>query len=302
MKSKIIGTHDGLFHCDELTSCVILLLTKEFMGSKIRRTRDSSILKECDVVVDVGKEFNVEHHLFDHHQQGFNERWEGSPTLFSSAGLIYKYYGREIIIKLCKGPHTVFEDEEEIKWFMNKWYFFYFVSIDAEDNGCPRGKEQNYIEGMDSLKNVISNLNELRGGFDIGLTICKLELVKSFYRLLINWRPTVKKYPASYFKQEIVFIDDQEADWVSLCEMASLNKITLVVVKKENNKYIGRVVKDRLQPNFSWPKEWRGMYGYELKNIIGNGVICCDRTGTEIVCEDIKTVENALRIAKKVQK
>lgn len=51
-----------------------------------------------DVLIDVGGEFNAETHRYDHHQRGFAEVFgHGFDTKLSSAGLVYKHFGREII-------------------------------------------------------------------------------------------------------------------------------------------------------------------------------------------------------------
>ena len=48
--------------CSVLTDCCLLLL-------RIMRTRDPEMLKGCDVVVDVGGEYNPATHRYDHHQK-----------------------------------------------------------------------------------------------------------------------------------------------------------------------------------------------------------------------------------------
>lgn len=57
------------------------------------RSRDSSILAQCDILVDVGGVYDVAAQRFDHHQRGFEEVFgEGgyNKTKLSSAGLVYK--------------------------------------------------------------------------------------------------------------------------------------------------------------------------------------------------------------------
>jgi hypothetical protein len=49
-----IATHSGSFHCDEALGCYLLRLTPEFAEGEIVRSRDPEVLKECDVVIDVG--------------------------------------------------------------------------------------------------------------------------------------------------------------------------------------------------------------------------------------------------------
>ena len=42
---KLMGTHSGAFHCDEVMASVFLLRTEEFKKSIIVRTRDQEILE-----------------------------------------------------------------------------------------------------------------------------------------------------------------------------------------------------------------------------------------------------------------
>lgn len=46
----------------------MLKQTKEFKGAKLIRTRDPKELGECDIVVDVGGEYDPAAHRYDHHQ------------------------------------------------------------------------------------------------------------------------------------------------------------------------------------------------------------------------------------------
>lgn len=68
-----IGTHNQVFHCDEVLACYMLLQLKEFSNSIIVRTRDESLLKDCDIVVDVGGVYDKTIHRYDHHQREFKE-------------------------------------------------------------------------------------------------------------------------------------------------------------------------------------------------------------------------------------
>ena len=47
------------FHCDEVLACAMLKKLPEYKDAEIIRTRDQKLLEECDIVVDVGGEFNV---------------------------------------------------------------------------------------------------------------------------------------------------------------------------------------------------------------------------------------------------
>ena len=62
-----IGTHNGIFHSDEVVACAILCLVNSNMSIHILRTRDNEMLTLCNICVDIGGG------KYDHHQPGFNK-------------------------------------------------------------------------------------------------------------------------------------------------------------------------------------------------------------------------------------
>lgn len=98
-----IGTHSGMFHCDEILACYMLQQLPKYENARIVRSRDADVLKDCDIVVDVGSEFDPEKSLFDHHQKTFVHTLGSlrpefaekfSTVRLSSAGLIYTHFGK----------------------------------------------------------------------------------------------------------------------------------------------------------------------------------------------------------------
>ena len=100
MNDKMIVTHNGNFHADDVFS--VAALKSIFPSVKLIRTRDSEIITKADIVVDVGGEYDSDAGRFDHHQRGgAGERENGIP--YSSFGLIWQKYGVEI----CQGNEDV---------------------------------------------------------------------------------------------------------------------------------------------------------------------------------------------------
>ncbi|GJV74640.1 UPF0160 protein-like protein [Tanacetum coccineum] len=97
---KKVGTHNGSFHCDEALGCFMIRLTDKYSGAEIVRSRDPQVLESLDAVLDVGGVYDPSNDRYDHHQKGFAEVFgHGFTTKLSSAGLIYKHFGLEIIAK-----------------------------------------------------------------------------------------------------------------------------------------------------------------------------------------------------------
>lgn len=118
-KRKILVTHNGGFHADDLFATATLTLF--YKGRvKIERTRDQKIIEKADIVYDVGGIYNPEKNRFDHHQiGGAGERTNG--IQYASFGLIWKHFG----LKLCNNNQEVWKIiEDKI-----------VAPIDAIDNG-----------------------------------------------------------------------------------------------------------------------------------------------------------------------
>lgn len=92
-----VGTHDGVFHADEVFAVAILKIA--YGAIELFRTRDSAILRRLDIVVDVGGEYEPSRLRFDHHQrQGPAPRPSGAP--YASAGLVWKTYGGRAVVRV----------------------------------------------------------------------------------------------------------------------------------------------------------------------------------------------------------
>lgn len=58
-----IGTHNGIFHSDEVVACAILCLINSNMSIHILLTRDNEMLNLCNICVDIGGGKYDYHHL-----------------------------------------------------------------------------------------------------------------------------------------------------------------------------------------------------------------------------------------------
>ncbi len=100
MTDKVIATHNGSFHADDVFS--IAALKNIFPSFKLIRTRDLDVINKADIVIDVGGEYDADAGRFDHHQRGgAGARENGIP--YSSFGLIWQKYG----LQICQGNQEV---------------------------------------------------------------------------------------------------------------------------------------------------------------------------------------------------
>lgn len=110
----------------------LLRQTAAYKDASILRSRDPAVLDQCDIVVDVGAIYDESKQRFDHHQRGFEEVFgHGFETKLSSAGLIYKHFGREIIANRTQ----LAQQDPKVDTLYLKLYKTFIEAIDAIDNG-----------------------------------------------------------------------------------------------------------------------------------------------------------------------
>jgi len=150
-----IGTHDGTFHCDEALAVAMLKSLPQFEKSVIIRSRDPALLEKCEIIVDVGAEYDPERLRFDHHQKTFSGVFDGFSTKLSSAGLVYKHYGKELVTNFADGSLP----EAAIDLMYKKVYEDFIEAVDGIDNGIePYSGERRFKMNTD-LSSRVRNLN-----------------------------------------------------------------------------------------------------------------------------------------------
>lgn len=151
---KVIGTHSGTFQADEAMGVWMLRQIIDYRNSKVIRSRDPEVLKDLDIVLDVGGVYDHSALRYDHHQRGYEEYFsEGRCTKLSASGLIYRHYGKEII-------KTYYQDlaEEELEWAYGKIYDSLLEALDAIDTGVEPAESLAYKDGT-GLSQRVSRLN-----------------------------------------------------------------------------------------------------------------------------------------------
>jgi len=146
--SKTIITHNGQFHCDEVLAYT--MLNKLFPDNVLIRTRDIDIITNGDIVIDVGKVYDHSKCRYDHHQESCTETFDGDTILLSSAGLIYRHYGRDYI-KLIIG--TECEDG-----LYKDVYNNIIREVDAIDNGLKQAVTNKYYVNT-GISRMVGRMN-----------------------------------------------------------------------------------------------------------------------------------------------
>lgn len=119
---KILCTHDGSFHIDDVMGYVLLRVI--YPDHQLTRTRNEVLIQSADIVWDVGGG------KYDHHFKN-NKPYRDDGIPYSSAGLLWKDFGKDVISSLIDTSLDQYIDQiwtvidEEI-----------IKVIDMNDNGC----------------------------------------------------------------------------------------------------------------------------------------------------------------------
>ncbi|KAJ0406638.1 hypothetical protein ATCC90586_006138 [Pythium insidiosum] len=194
---KYIGTHNGSFHCDEALAVSMLKLLPAFAAHDILRTRDESKLAQCDAVVDVGGVYDAASNRFDHHQKTFEGTFEqGFVTRLSSAGLVYKHFGKDIIREIA-APTTL--DDATVELLHRKTYKNFIEHIDGIDNGVEIAAGPLKYQMSTTLSARVGFLNpgwnedfsddSVNKQFQQAMYLTITEFTDSVRNLLLSWLP-----------------------------------------------------------------------------------------------------------------
>lgn len=186
-KRKVAVTHNGVFHADDVMAAAILT----FCGiTAFCRTRNPEIIKNADVVFDVGGEFDHCKKRFDHHQHGFNNEHDCG-IKYASAGLVWAGFGLEVIKTLtgeyCSHAADAIFDEIEIG---------IMVPIDAIDNGVIQPQEEYALSFSAFISSFNPAWDDLKQDFDVAF----IEAVKAARGFL------KRRIMAAYSRQKAVEI------------------------------------------------------------------------------------------------
>ncbi|TDH64763.1 hypothetical protein CCR75_009686 [Bremia lactucae] len=329
---KYIGTHNGTFHCDEALAVSMLKLLPKFASHDILRTRDEAKLAQCEIIVDVGSNYDPSTLRFDHHQRSFTGTFDGRNTKLSSAGLVYKHFGREIIQHIA-APTTL--DDSTLDILHVKAYKNFIEHIDGIDNGvevatAPEGAMLTYnYQVSTSLSSRVSYLNPrwnedqseqcVNEQFLQAMYMTITEFTDAIHDLVHSWLPAheiVEKAVANRFQThasgEIVFFPEY-CPWKS--HLHDLEEKLLIVGQIKFVLYndatgnMTRVQAINVEPgSFSLRKgllpAWRSLRDDELSRVAGiegctfvhnAGFIGGNRTYSGALEMAVKSLNNTLK-------
>ncbi|EWY39051.1 hypothetical protein N825_08595 [Skermanella stibiiresistens SB22] len=104
MATILALTHSGYFHADEVTAYAILRLGDENVAASFKRSRDPTLISQAAIVFDVGGVHDPSQGRYDHHMTVDRAPKRDDGRLYSSAGLIWRDFGRAALRGMAAGP------------------------------------------------------------------------------------------------------------------------------------------------------------------------------------------------------
>lgn len=290
-KVKLIATHDQTFHADDVFA--IATLKQLFPDATIIRTRDKQKLAECDLLVDIGGEYDDSKLHYDHHQKNFGDM-HANGILRSGFGLIWKHYGN-----FLTGSQYVTDKIDETL----------VATIDALDNGQALYEDTGYDTPAHTITDFIENRNPIgrdltSEDFDKAF-LSAVPIASEYLDVLIN-KYKGKEVDNKLFRdiysksknRQILALDDALD-----CGDAEIEQPDLlyVVFPRVDGMWNVRAVpvdmNHRFESRLPFPENWGGKREDELSQVSSvETAKFCHRTGFLAVTE---TKEDAILLAEK---
>ena len=268
-----IGTHNGIFHPDEVVAIAILNIAYPRREICVIRTRDEDILNQTTFNIDIGGG------EFDHHQPGFNKK---RPTgeLYASAGLVWKAYAKEAIKTIRMEDNLNFQklSDEEIEQLINKIDKDIIIPVDQEDNG--KDNSTNHFSFINSFLPDWFESPNYNSSFEKAL-----QVATTILRQLIKER-IVETISKNYLKDKlnnkneelskygILEIPAQTFPWldqVSKHNEIYHKEIKFVIFPYPGGGWAAQCVPPSLAEKFKqicpFPKEWAGLKDSALAKV-----------------------------------
>lgn len=254
------------------------------------------MLNELDIIVDVGAEYDFSRLRLDHHQNTFSEYWNKEcPKIgdikLSSAGLVYRHFGKDFIRSMTKQIYDQDLTEAQIDYLYPLLYKKLILEIDAIDNGVSEAKEMKYMVGS-GLASRVGRLNPdwestdkeaQHTQFKKAMVIAEEELVWKI-KELTQTRLKVYEYVKGAFEKKEQFHPSGElmclekgCMWKGPLfeleeEFGQQGKVKFVLYPDQRQQWRIQTVppsEGSFDQRVSLKKEWRGVRDQELGSVSG---------------------------------
>jgi uncharacterized UPF0160 family protein len=269
-----VGTHNGTFHADELVACAIIDMLHGPIS--LVRTRNTALLEECDLVIDVGCKYDGIR-FFDHHQSDFAASRQYDDVPYASAGLVWLHFGMDVLLDMYGSLPT--ELLSQAATIIDRKYI---QPVDAIDTGFIRPSEQTYhfsqFISSFNFTNVNDDNNQMNQ-FRMVLDTIRSWLFSVITREVQNLQEQQKVQQAVDKAEDSILVLDSYLPWRDVvlpfnesCEPES--KFTHVIFPS-GDSWMVQAVEDL----YYFPISWRGLTGKQLAKVSTEGANFCHKAG-----------------------
>lgn len=265
---KILVTHNGSFHADDVFACATLelYLRAQGRGSRVIRSREERDFKRGDFVFDVGGIYDVDKNRFDHHQKGgAGERPNGVP--YASFGLVWKKFGAEL-----SGDQATADEIDK-----------YLVQpIDAHDNGVDVYKR--VVEHLDpvTFQDIAGIFHPTEGSEPHDFDNAFREMVNFAKKILVRVIAQTKEQQSvnSYMRErydrisqkDVIIVDRHVGRHAVTVGALALPEALYIVYPSRKGEWHVTAARDSMSSTKNrkpLPAEWGGKRDAELQKVSG---------------------------------
>lgn len=281
-------THNGTFHCDEIFSTI--MFSKLLPDVVVCRTSDLEKANKTQYIYDVGGG------ELDHHQFGGNGERENG-VKYSSCGLVWKKYGKDIIKKYTN------DNIDEIWQMIDKNLI---QCIDAGDNGQIPDIDTSYR--LVQVANIISEFNPTWDEnvdpdikFQKALQVAEIVFENSIINTISKIKAKGKVELAINDAKDGIMTLEKFLPWKEVLlesDSAKAKLINFVIFPSNRGGYNIYTVPEKLgsfESRKLFPKEWAGLKDKELQKVttVKTARFCHNKC---FICA-VDTKEDALKLA-----
>ncbi len=273
-----VVTHSGSFHADDVFAVATLQLLYGVENIEVIRTRDEEIIKNGDIVLDVGGEYSPENNRFDHHQNGAPVREGDVP--FAAFGLIWKHFG----VQLCEDKELAEIIERQL-----------VLAIDANDNGVSVFSLNDLGISPTTVQDLIGSFKPVWGSeedFDSGFILACNFARDVLNRFIAQARGQIleKNYVAKIYSEsadKTFLVFDKPVTSTLLIEYPEVMAITYATEEGKWNVALVRKNFDSFETKVRFPEIWAGLRDGELEKVSGiSGAVFCHKARFLFVASD----------------
>lgn len=268
------GTHNGIFHCDEVVGIAILEIAHRNTDAYVVRTRNLDELNKLDIIIDIGGG------RFDHHIAGFDV-CRPTGEKYASAGLVWKEFAERAIWNV-RAEEGISLDDDEIKTIKEQIDREVIIPVDMEDNGEKVSFHTfSFIPKFLPSWMEIPNYDEAFGRVETIVFGILKEIIKDKVVQVATKKELQKRYDC--INNGILEIPAQTMPWIE--DVVNYNeshnyKVKFVIFPYPAGGWAAQSVPPSIEKKFeqlvSFPKEWAGGNEKTLPEISGikDAILC----------------------------